>query len=48
MAVCRAKDIENPDIKPDNISVWLTDVKSINNNVFGTLTHQFKIGTWKR
>ncbi|MCK9414375.1 MAG: putative porin [Prolixibacteraceae bacterium] len=41
------KDIENPDIKPENITVWLTDVKSINNNIFGTLTHQFKIGTWK-
>lgn len=41
------EDIENPDIESDNISVWLTDVKSINNNLFGTLTHQFKMGTWK-
>ncbi len=40
-------DIENPDIKPENISVWLTDVKSINNSLFGTLTHQFKLGSWK-
>lgn len=41
------EDIKNPDIESDNISVWLTDVKSINNNLFGTLTHQFKMGTWK-
>lgn len=40
-------DIENPDIKPENITVWLTDVKSINSNTFVTLTHQFKVGTWK-
>ncbi|HWS00423.1 MAG TPA: putative porin [Prolixibacteraceae bacterium] len=41
------EDIENPDIEPENISVWLTDVKSSNKNIFGTLTHQFKLGTWK-
>lgn len=41
------KDIEDPDIKPENITVWLTDVKSINNNFFVTLTHQFKLGVWK-
>ncbi len=41
------KDIENPDIKPENITVWLTDVNSANENVFATLTHQFKIGVWK-
>ncbi len=41
------KDIENPDIAPENISTWLTDAKSVNNNIFATLTHQFKLGTWK-
>jgi hypothetical protein len=41
------KDIENPDIKAENISVWLTDVQSINNNVFMGLTHQYKLGIWK-
>jgi hypothetical protein len=40
-------DIENPDIKPENITVWLTDVNSANDNVFTTLTHQFKLGVWK-
>ena len=40
-------DIENPDIKPENITVWLTDVKSINNNFFVTLNHQYKLGVWK-
>jgi len=41
------KDIENPDIEPENISVWLTDAKTLNNNLYGTLTHQFKMGIWK-
>jgi len=41
------KDIENPDIKPENITVWLTDVSSVNTNIFGTLTHQYKLGIWK-
>ncbi len=41
------KDIENPDIKAENIAVWLTDVKSLNTNSFITLTHQYKLGTWK-
>ena len=41
------KDIENPDIKPENIAVWLNDVRSLNNNSFITLTHQYKLGTWK-
>ena len=41
------KDIENPDIKPENITVWLTDVNSVNTNLFATLTHQYKLGTWK-
>lgn len=40
-------DIADPDIKPENIPVWLTDVKSTNNNSFATLTHQYKLGTWK-
>ncbi len=40
-------DIENPDIKPENITVWLTDVKSVNTNTFVTLTHQYKLGIWK-
>ena len=41
------KDIENPDIKAENIAVWLTDVRSLNNNFFISLTHQYKLGTWK-
>ncbi|HEY5511280.1 MAG TPA: putative porin [Prolixibacteraceae bacterium] len=41
------KDIENPDIKAENIAVWLTDVSSLNNNFFASLTHQYKMGIWK-
>ena len=41
------KDIENPDIKAENIAVWMSDVRSLNNNFFITLTHQYKLGTWK-
>ncbi len=41
------KDIENPDIKPENITVWLTDVNSANTNLFLALTHQYKLGVWK-
>ncbi len=40
-------DIENPDLQPENITVWLTDAKTINNNIFTTLTHQYKLGVWK-
>jgi hypothetical protein len=41
------KDIENPDIQPENITVWLTDVNSYNTNLSVTLTHQYKLGVWK-
>ncbi len=41
------KDIENPDIKPENITVWLNDVNTLNDNIFAALTHQFKLGVWK-
>lgn len=41
------KDIENPDIEAENIAVWLTDVSSLTNNFFISLTHQYKLGTWK-
>lgn len=41
------EDIENPDLKPENINVWLTDVNTLNDNSFITLTHQYKLGTWK-
>ncbi len=41
------KDIENPDIAPENITVWFTDVNSLNKNLFVSLTHQYKLGTWK-
>lgn len=41
------KDIENPDIQPENITVWLTDVTSYNTNLNVTLTHQYKLGVWK-
>ncbi|MCE1198427.1 MAG: putative porin [Marinilabiliales bacterium] len=41
------KDIENPDVKPEEIAVWLTDVKSVNNNSFVALSHQYKLGIWK-
>ena len=41
------KDIENPDIKAENIAVWLTDVSAVNTNFFIALTHQYKLGIWK-
>ena len=41
------KDIENPDIKPENISVWLTGAKSVSDHSFLILTHQYKMGIWK-
>lgn len=41
------KDIENPDLKPENIAVWLNGVNSKTKNSFFLLSHQYKLGTWK-
>ncbi len=41
------KDIENPDLKPENIAVWLNGVHSEAKNSFFLLSHQYKLGTWK-
>jgi len=41
------KDIENPDLKPENIAVWLSGASSETKNSFVLLSHQYKLGTWK-
>lgn len=41
------KDIENPDLKPENIAVWLNGANSEIKNSFILLSHQYKLGTWK-
>jgi hypothetical protein len=40
-------DIENPDLKPENIAVWLNGANSDTKNNFILLSHQYKLGTWK-
>lgn len=41
------KDIENPDLKPENIAVWLNGTKAVTKNTFAILSHQYKFGKWK-
>lgn len=41
------KDIENPDLKPENIAVWLNGVNSVTKNFYVLLSHQYKLGAWK-
>ena len=39
-------DIENPDLKPENLPVWFENASSLSKNSFGVLAHQFKFGKW--
>ncbi len=42
------KDIENPDLKPENIAVWLDGAKNATSNSFLVVSHEYKFGTWKK
>ena len=37
----------NPDLKPENIAVWLNGANSEIKNTYALLSHQYKFGTWK-
>ena len=39
-------DIENPDLKPENIPVWFNGTSAETNNSFGVIAHQYKFGKW--
>ncbi len=39
-------DIENPDLKPENIPVWFNGTTSETNNSFAVIAHQYKFGKW--
>ncbi len=39
-------DIENPDLKPENMPVWLSGTSSVTNNTFAVIAHQYKFGKW--
>jgi hypothetical protein len=40
------KDIENPDLKPENIAVWLNGASDVTKNSFIMVSHQYKFGKW--
>ena len=39
-------DIENPDLKPENLPVWLDGTAAETKNSFGVIAHQYKFGKW--
>ncbi len=39
-------DIENPDLKPENLPVWLSGANAETKNSFGVIAHQYKLGKW--
>ncbi len=39
-------DIQNPDLKPENIPVWFTGTSATTNNTFAVISHQYKFGKW--
>jgi hypothetical protein len=39
-------DIENPDLKPENLPVWLSGANAETKNSFGVIAHQYKFGKW--
>ena len=41
------ESIENPDLDPHNIPVWLDGARAETNSFFLTVTQQFKLGKWK-
>lgn len=43
----RPTDVKNPDLKPENMPVWLDGANSKMQNLYASLSHQFKVGSWK-
>ena len=39
-------DIENPDLKPENLPVWFEGTTAETKNSFGVISHQYKFGKW--
>ena len=39
-------DIENPDLKPENIPVWFDGTSAESKNSYGVISHQYKFGKW--
>jgi len=39
-------DIENPDLKPENLPVWFNGTTAETKNSFGVIAHQYKFGKW--
>ena len=39
-------DIENPDLKPENLPVWFDGASAETKNSFGVIAHQYKFGKW--
>lgn len=39
-------NIENPDLKPEDLPVWLGGTTAETKNSFGVLAHQYKFGKW--
>lgn len=39
-------DIENPDLKPENLPVWFDGTSAETKNSFGVIAHQYKFGKW--
>ena len=39
-------DIQNPDLKPENLPVWFDGTSAESKNSFGVLAHQYKFGKW--
>lgn len=40
-------DIKNPDLKPENLPVWLNGANTIMDNLSVVFSHQYKLGSWK-
>ena len=39
-------DIENPDLKPENLPVWFEGTTAETKNSFSVISHQYKFGKW--
>ena len=39
-------DIENPDLKPENLPVWFDGTSAETKNSYGVIAHQYKFGKW--
>ncbi len=40
-------DIENPDLKPENLAVWMDGASNEIKNLSAVFSHQYKLGSWK-